>query len=123
MKKSITLVFLAAVSFSAAAQVEICQLLSDGTAVVDGKVSPKGTVLASVNSRKLNGGNCDSWRKEKAKDFSTQRCVLLADGKRIFEGHGETPPKRGTEIVAGMPKPGQSCNEWREEKAASLING
>lgn len=121
-------VLFALLSSSASAQVEICQLLSDGTAVLAGQTepTPRGKVIAQANKARLGAGEtCDTWRAKKQQELvgGNAGCILLADGKQIFEGFGNEPPRRGTEIARGKPDQGQSCDNWRQKKANSLITG
>ncbi len=119
MKKLISLILALAamaLSSSAFAQVEICQLLKH----------EKGPVVASVNRARLAPNEtCDSWRKTKAAELGLVagvQCELLADGKLSFEGFKDVP-KRGTSIVKGTPAQGQSCDAWRNEQATKLVTG
>ena len=106
--------------------VEICQLMASGNTYVNGQAEPpaRGKVLASINSARLPAGQtCDSWRVNKEKEIAVGGCVLLSDGNQTFEGFGDKPPKRGTEISRGLPKQGQTCDAWRDEQASKLLIG
>jgi hypothetical protein len=130
MKLNFVLIFFALMmsllSGKASAEVVICQLISSGQTYVAGQDTPppRGKILASINQARLPAGEtCDSWRAKKEKEVAAQGCVLLADGRQIFQGFGDNPPKRGTEIARGIPSQGQTCDAWREEKAAMLLTG
>ena len=117
---------LALLSGVASAEITICQLQASGQTSIAGQPNPppRGKILASINKAKLSAGEtCDTWRARKEKEIAVASCVLLADGHQTFDGFGDLPPTRGTEVARGTPEQGETCDMWREKKASVLLTG
>ncbi len=104
-------------------QVEMCVARSDGTLRVNGEVVERGKLVASITHARLRaqGQTCEGWLAS-LKQSHFGGCQLRADGKVLVD-NGTVPPARGTVIAEGRPNPGQSCDDWRRQKADEVVTG
>lgn len=110
--KFVAPLILFALAGTASAQ-QICRAFAEGAK--PGRDKPVATI---AQSRLAPGETCDSWRSKLPQGGEV--CVLYANGENTYEGHGNTPPARGKELVRGKAP---DCDKFREERHAQLVTG